>query len=291
MALNVTIYQQPGSGRGTLIADSMYEGIRRHRGTVKVHRKNVHAFGGCAGDVAIFYGLHKNILRKYRDSGRHAVYVDLGYWGRHEGGRRAGYHKFAVNSRHPTEYFQNREHSAERFRHFGVRVKPWRGGNGGYILLAGMSAKAARAEGFGAEEWERGIVRQIQQHTDLPIVYRPKPNWREARGIPGTTMRRGADGDVESWFRTCHAVVTHHSNVAVEALLSGIPAFCWDGVATSPDKASNDVALINDPPEPTGVRQWAYDLAWTQWNVDEMKNGDAWDYLKQDALTVDPVTT
>lgn len=286
MAARVTVYYAAGSGRSEVVAEAMASGIRRHP-RIRVRVEEVNRYQGPRSDVAVFYGLHRRILEEYRKSGRAAIYVDLGYWGRHEGGRRAGFHKMALNGRHPTSYFQRLAHGPERFRHFGVDVRPWRGGlDGGFILLAGMSAKAARAEGFAPEEWERRAVKEIRKHTDRKIMYRPKPNWSGAREIPGTTMKRGKDGDVGSWLDRCHAVVTHHSNVSIDALLHGVPVFCWDGVATAPAKASSDLSKIEDPPEAIDREQWAADIAWTQWKISEMKSGAAWAYLVDEELVL-----
>jgi hypothetical protein len=190
----------------------------------------------------------------------------------------------AVNSRHPTDYFQRVKHGVERFACFSVKIKPWAEGSGKkrYIIVGGMSAKAARAEGFGPEEWERRIVDQLRSVTDREIVYRPKPNWRDARPITGSRFARGEDGDIGKYLDGCHAVVTHHSNVAVDALLAGVPSFCWDGAATP--LSSQDLSRIEDPVKPDGREQWAYDLAYTQWNVAEMREGAAWRYLREEGL-------
>lgn len=281
----MTVFHVEENNRSRTIAEAMASGLKRCG--VDYERAIGRTYRAPTSDVAVFYGLngHQHVLRDYRRRGRAAIYIDLGYWGRHEGGRRAGFHKIALNARHPTAYFQRRHHDPARFDHFGIPVRSWRGPRSdGFILLAGMSAKAAKAEGFAPEEWEQKAVKEIRKHTDRRIVYRPKPNWPGARRIPGTDLVRGKDGDVEAWLSRCHAVVTHHSNVAVEAILHGVPAFAWDGVATAPGKASSDLSRIEDPPEATDVYRWASDIAWTQWNVEEMRSGDAWNYLREEGL-------
>ncbi len=283
MALRVSVYSFPGSNRSTGIARAMAQGIHASGDAVQCFRMTDYAEPNA--DVAVFYGLMRPILDGYRKAGKAAIYIDLGYWGRHEGGRRDGYHKFALNSRHPTAYFQNKVHCPKRFQHFHQPVYAWRSlESDGNILLAGMSAKAARAEGFAPEEWERSIVKEIRKHTDRPILYRPKPNWPDATHIQGTKMVKGEDGDAHRFIRSLHAVVTHHSNMAVEAILAGVPVFCWDGVATAPGKGCSDISKIESPPDAINREQWAADIAWTQWNLAEMTSGRAWKYLKDEVL-------
>ncbi len=240
--------------------------------------------GTTDGDVAVFYGLEGNtpaIFEHYRTTpGLHAVYIDLGYWGRREGGRWTGYHKVVVNNRHPTEYLMTTDRPADRFGRFGIEVKPWRL-EGDHILVAGMGDKGARAEGFEPEEWERQTITELRRHTNRPILYRPKPSWKEAKPIEGTRYSH-RDVPVERELQDCWAVVTHHSNVAVDALLAGIPAICVGGVARM--LTGSDLEAIRHPPRPAGREQWAANLAYTQWSIAEMALGLPWMHLTRECL-------
>jgi hypothetical protein len=235
------------------------------------------------GEVSVFYGLAGSLAKALKEvpaKGGKAVYVDLGYWGRKDGGRFAGYHKLSVNGRHPTSYFQAVKHDAKRAQVFGLRPKPWQK-RGGHILLAGMGPKGARAEGFKALGWEEQALAAIRQATDRRVIYRPKPNWERAPGLPGTTMAP-AGQDLEDALRDCHAVVAHHSNAAVEAITAGIPAFVVEGIALPMGRS--DLSLIEQPAYPAGRAQWLADAAYTQWSIAEMASGAAWAHLKDEGL-------
>lgn len=278
-ALSVTVYEIAGQGRSHVVCNAMSAGISRCGD--KVTRLFADQYRGASGDVAVFYGYTeplRRVMADYRRYGK-AVYVDLGYWGRHEGGRRVGYHKIAVNGRHPTPYFMARPFKPDRFRHFGLDVLPWRRGQ--KIILAGMSAKAAHAEGFLAEQWERKVIAALRRATDRPIVYRPKPNWPGARPLDGADYSPPGE-PLQALLADCHAIVTHHSNVAVDGLLAGVRAFCWDGVAKP--LASQDLAAIETPIEPEGREAWAAAIAWTQFTVAEMGDGVPWRHLKDEGL-------
>jgi hypothetical protein len=240
------------------------------------------SYRGPAHDVAIFYGLAlglRRVLEEYRAAGRKAIYVDMGYWGRRLNDRFDGFHKLALNDRHPTAYFQRWAHPPDRIQHHGIRLKPWRTA-GRHILVAGMSAKAAQAEGLPPHSWERATIARLRELTDRPIVYRPKPNWTEACPIEGSVFAQTQP--LDSLFNNCHAVVAHHSNVAVDALLAGVPCICPGGVASS--LSGHDLTLIESPPMPDGRQQWAQDVAYTQWSIHEMRTGAAWGYLAREVL-------
>lgn len=279
MPAEVSVYRIPGHTRSKLVTDAMMRGIDQ-AGDRPILR-HASAFEPSTG-IAVFYGLMGKLwtaIQAQREAGGTAVYIDLGYWGRREGGRWTGYHKVAVNARHPTEYFQKKQHDRSRFERFNIRPADWKDGK--HILIAGMGDKGASAEGYQPGQWEREAVTALRGLTDRPIVYRPKPSWRTAKPIEGTSFspHRQRIGDV---LQNCYAVVTHHSNVAVDALLSGIPAFCWGGVATC--MTLQDLGKIEDPLRPEGREQWAADIAWTQWSMREMAEGWAWRHLRDEGL-------
>lgn len=259
----------------------MAEGVSRS-GTIAELRSSISYRGIPDHDVAIFYGLAgglQRIFSDYRAAGRKAVYCDLGYWGRRKRTRFDGYHKVSVNNRHPTAYFQNRPHTRERFAQHGVQVVPWRQ-EGEHILVAGMSGKAASCEELQPHAWERETIERLRQLTRRRIIYRPKPNWAEAKPIEGSIFDR--ETPLEVALQNCHAVVSHHSNVAVDALLAGIPCICPGGVASV--LSGQQLEQIENPPMPDGREQWAADLAWTQWSVEEMQRGLAFRYLVDEGL-------
>lgn len=258
----------------------MAEGVRKSGDAVQICSSD--GFRAPCSDVAVFYGFDgslQRVFRAYREAGRPAVYVDLGYWGRVEGGKFAGYHKVSVNGRHPTAYFQSRRHDDRRFSKFRLTIEGWRAGRS--ILLAGTSEKGALVDGFKAEEWERQAIALLRQHTDRPIIYRPKPSWTGARPIEGAVFAHSME-DVALALNDCHAVVTHHSNVAVDGLIRGIPAFCIDGVATP--LALSDLSLVESPKREGDRHRWACDIAYCQFTVEEMRAGVVWRHLKSEEL-------
>ena len=284
MADPVVIYMAPGHQRSKTVCHAMLEGIRRVGDPVVL--MSAASYRTPDAPVAIFYGLSGNLgrcFREYRKApGMKAVYIDLGYWGRRASGRFNGYHKISVNNRHPTAYFQKRRHDDSRLAALGLELQPWRK-PGRHILLAGMGPKAARCEGFASCEWERATIAKLRAVTDRPILYRPKPNWPGARPLPGAEFDRTYQtGGLEPVLQDAHAVVTHHSNVGVEALQFGVPVFTEAGVATP--MASGPLTGIEKPKRPSTRKQWLADVSWCQWSVAEMREGLAWRYLKDENL-------
>lgn len=282
MPASVMVYRIRSHHRSDTVCSAMVQGIKRCGDRVKERFESQYCQRPEA-DIAVFYGLEGNlrtIFQHYQREGHRAVYVDLGYWGRREGGRWSGYHKVVVNSRHPTAYFQKRNYCPTRFHRFGIKPKEWQG-KGRHILLAGMGAKGSWAEGFGQEDWERAQIQKIKAVTDIPIIYRPKPSWKDAQPILGSIYSPRTE-PLEAVLNRCHAVVSHHSNVSVDGILEGIPAYTWDGVARC--MSGQDLSTINEPYKPDGREQWAANLAWCQWSIAEMQRGLPWKHLKDEGL-------
>lgn len=279
--LTATVLQIQHHRRSKIISDAMANGIR-HMGD-KVIRHYEGGYRAPDSQVVCYYGHEgRNIqaAKDYQAAGGKAVYCDLGWFGRRYGGRWTGYHKVVVNSRHPNAYFQRRSYPVNRARFLNVTVKPWKR-TGRFILLAGMSDRCAISLGYKPNQWEREAIDALQKVTDRPIVYRPKPSWKGATPLAGTTYSVRPE-EAEHLYPDCWAVVTHHSNVAVEGLVEGIPAFCWDGVAVP--MASQDITQIENPVYPAGREQWIANICWQQWSVEEIRQGLAWRHLKDEGL-------
>ena len=282
--MNVTFYLNQ-NGRARHVCDAVVAGCRRHG--VEVRVRSVTEYRRPEADVALFYGLWpplKQLRQDYAAAGRKAVLIDLGYWGRIEGGKLAGFHRFSVNGLHATAYFQRVKHGPERFQRFGVELKPF-SHRGEHILLCGMSEKAAWVYGLAPEQWERQAVEKLRLHMRVqrPIHYRPKQSWKHATHIPGTTWAP-SDAPIQRALENCWAVVTHHGNSALDALGHGVPVFTTAGLASV--LASADVAAIDAPRYPSEEQrnQLLYDAAWTQWKMSEIAAGEAWQYLLDEKL-------
>ena len=73
------------------------------------------------------------------------------------------------------------------------------------------------------------------------------------------------------------AVVNWNSNPGVVAALNGVPVFTGPTSLAKPI-ANLDFDMIERPSMPPR-EQWANDLAYTEWTVDEITNGEPLDRL------------
>lgn len=273
--LRVTCFASPLKRRSVQVAKAMSDGFARHGIDVSIEEK----FIGVNTDLAVAYGwINKAIFAEYRAKGRHFLYIDLGFWHRRgvDPHRYDGYHKVVIDNWCPVETMQ-RGCPGDRLKSFGVELKPSKPGE--HIVIGGMSERSALDHGFAAEQWEREAIRKIAAGSRRRIVYRPKPSWKQARAIPGADYAK--EGDIQSVLDGAHALVTHHSNTAVDAIVAGVPVHCESGVGSLLSTVSfEDIdhpRWIPTEEERLSVLQ---DVAYLQWSIAEMRSGACWEYYR-----------
>jgi hypothetical protein len=105
----------------------------------------------------------------------------------------------------------------------------------------------------------------LQRHTARPIVVRRAPQ-------PGETAEPLAEA-----LSKAHALVTPSSNVAIEAVVAGVPVFVSPSSAAAP-VGLTDLSLIEAPVYPDRDK-WLAHLAYCQFSLEEMRSGAAWRML------------
>lgn len=193
------------------------------------------------------------ILQAVRASGEPYVFFDRAYFGGGPGTNllravRNGYQKNWVDPR-PGD---------NRLRRFGVTLQPWRGG-GKHILLVPPSEPVARQ--FGLVEWEDHMIAALNAVT--------------ARRVWVSRLKRDPT-PLNLRLRDCWCVVTYTSNVAVDAIVAGVPAICSPLAAAAPVAGALDKLeeCVEAPPRPAR-EAWAASLAWGQFNLAEIAGGVA----------------
>lgn len=211
---------------------------------------------------AAFYGVSKFTLpiwRACQEQEREFYYLDNGYF------RPGHFEGFYRVTRNAAQIAGEGRGDPARWRALGLDFAPWRQG-GRHVLVIGQSRTYFEMRGQRPGDWLWETLAQISRATDRPIIVRPKPR--------ATSPKRPLADDL----RDAWCVVCHTSNVAVEAVLAGIPAFVTGACAARP-MAETDLSKIETPRRPDGREQWAGVLAANQWTLDEIRSGKCWSDL------------
>ncbi len=272
--------------RERLLADALRDGIEAGgKDAIELRPLTGEAQVAEGCDVAIMVGVKSKAIYKANwAAGIHVVMVDKGYTRHAAPGpvKLWEYWRVSIDAHHPTEYLMKTTRPFDRLQKLGLTITPQadRSLGGNFILIAGSSAKYH--EFYGLREpttWSRKLVTSIRAKTERPIVYRPKPSWREAVPIEGTEWSTAPT--MEDALRGCRVMVTHGSNACFEAMLAGVPTICL-GPAVARDICSQTLDDIENAPLPDlkTRAQWAANLAYCQWTMAEFASGEAWKHMR-----------
>lgn len=213
---------------------------------------------GCGGEVSDTYqggdwsGFASpdnwDDVQRAKQDGFDFYYGDHGYFGRRQ---------FYRITKNDYQHDGNGHSDCSRLSYFGIDIKPWHQGD--YVIICPQSEEFMRLHGINRSDWIDDCINEIRKHTDRKIFIRNKRDLKPLQRV----------------LDRAYCIVTYSSNIAVDAILSGVPAICLGKCAAS--KMSVDsISKINDLYRPENRLEWAGVLADNQWTLPEIRNGDAW---------------
>jgi hypothetical protein len=152
-----------------------------------------------------------------------------------------------------------------RLKAQGIKINPWRRGR--HIVIVEQSAHFLDLCGEGSD-WLSRTLLKLGQLTDRPLRIRP---WRRDKDNAARSLR----SDLEN----AHALVTHASAAAIEAVLAGVPVYVTGQSAAVP-VASGELSGIESPIYPDNREEWAAGIANSHWTLEELRQGMAWRRLE-----------
>lgn len=205
-------------------------------------------------------------MRRHLAAGGHVVALDLAYWQREQ--------KFRISfdAAHPQAWVMRRPLSSDRLVDDGIVIRDaW--DPRGPVVVGGIGEKAGVQYGIEmVRGWERAVIAQVQAAGRM-VVYRPK----RATGWSPDGVARASHVPIDACLSGASAVVTWHSNVAVDAIRLGIPVVCRDGAASA--VASNLWREDLTPLSAEARETFLSNLAWFQWAPDEAQA--CWQFIQE----------
>lgn len=288
--MKAVIYASANKERETKIAQAMSAGFKRHGDTVETLPTDSYSMPKGDTQIAVMVGLKgksKQIYEDHRRAGRAVILVDKSYFARNE------YLRFGLDG-FQSPYLNTIKRPPDRFKALNIEIKPKRA-ESKHIIYAGSSQKYCDWHGLGdasdyAGSWCHTINKLKSRHdiAHMPVYYRPKPSWaalhpRDVKAVGNTTFSPPTE-TLASVLKGCHVLFTHGSNAAVEAMLNGVPVMLIssEGASAVWSIADANMDHIADPHWPTDDErlQLFSNLAYWQFNTEEITSGIAWDYLQ-----------
>lgn len=221
---------------------------------------------GCKGSLvppnglldgpAVVYGILRGcgeIIKQCEWINRDYYHIDHGYFLR---GHYRGYYRITRNGLQCHGYGV---FPSSRWESLHYPMKTWRR-EGRSVVICPISPMVCEFRGIDGEKWLEAVISEVSGYTDRPIIVKRKD---------GSSLSEALK---DAW-----CLVTHTSNAAVDAIVSGIPAIVLGPSACRP--VSWTWENIESPVWPDR-EEWAHCLAWNQFTIEEMKSGFAWECLK-----------
>jgi len=123
--------------------------------------------------------------------------------------------------------------------------------------------------------WYSTIAKEAKRVFGLPVKFRPHPLARQT--VKGQNLDV-IGGTLMDAFKNAHCAITWNSNSAVEAAINGLPVFVFDEGSMAWAVAGHQLRLDLFRPERD---VWLRHLAYCQWTVEELENGEAWKHLRK----------
>jgi len=197
--------------------------------------------------------------------------------------------RLSINSYFPTKHYDKFENNPSRVSTItdtlSIRETEILGSDAP-IMFAGSSGKYHLWHDLPPDptKYAGKHIRKIKSFCDRPIIYKPKPSWKDRVPIRGTKIIKGGGltkmVDKKDIDRP-YCLMAHGSGILMEANFLGIPTIA---LGESPVKkiSRTKVEHMNNLYVPTLEEKYkiANSVSCFQWNSSEIESGEMWDYLK-----------
>lgn len=247
--------------RARRVLDACVLGLRRGR------RNPIITSAPKGSHVAITWGLGhpegQRLIADARKTGRRVIGFDLGYW------LRKDHFRVTFDHDHPQAIVMCRNHTWERWTRAGISLREDANPNG-HVLLIGTGHKTAATYGEPSGDWEQRTGKDIRRkYPGRRYVFRSKPGGKNDAVPHGFIADTSAT--IEAALKGCALVVCRNSNVAVDAIIAGVPFSCEDGAA---------MAVVDKQPLARDVRmRFLHNLAHFQYTAAELQEPVIWDRI------------
>ena len=188
------------------------------------------------------------------------------------------------------DFAHDTENTSDRLTKLKIKMQPWRPRTyqPKYILILGQNENSHQWRDMPPmQQWVEDTITKIRTVTDRDIRVRPHPRstfdqkwtketitnyndvyFNQPRQVIGTYD----DFDFDKQLNDAWCVVNWSSNPATQAALNGVPVF------TGPDSLAAPIANLNlkriEDPSMPDRQQWANNLAYTEWTIEDIAAGE-----------------
>ena len=220
-------------------------------------------------DLAVVWGhRQRRIQDRQRSKGLHYLVMERGYIG-----DRFQWTSLGFDGLNGRAVFPAINDGMVRWnKHFAGYLKPWREQktNIAIAVIMGQVPQDEAVKSINFFDWASNIAKSLEQTGFFPVLRaHPGAARMEIAGV------RKLEGSLDDALNQAALAVTYNSNSGVDAVLAGVPTYAAD-----PGSMVFELSAKNFCISRPDRGAWCAKMAYTQWNTEEIENGEAWGALK-----------
>ncbi len=231
-------------------------------------------------DFHVVWGVHRRdgIIEWSKANGKPFLVMERGHVGDRTSWTSCGWNGLGRRGHYATA-----NDDGARWQQWAHLMQPWKHGGECVVVMGQVPSdqQVASLRRFSYGKLQ-GFYAWVQETIDAlvnqghRVVFRPHPLAAKF-GFPfAPTGAEYSKCTLAEDLSRAACCVTFNSTVGVESVLAGVPTVTVDEGAMAWDVAGHKLSETIRPDR----ERWAHNLAWTQWSLEEISNGTAWDYLK-----------
>jgi hypothetical protein len=230
-------------------------------------------------DIAVIFGVGKKavpqskirgmIFDRREYLGKPTIVLEKGYV------KRDLYYAAGWDGLNGRANFMNNNMPLDRWNALGVDLEPYTL-TGSDLLICGQVPWDASVQHIDYIQWLGNLIGLLNKMSSRKIVLRPHP--LAVKATPSFINSERSDHSLEYDLDRAFCVLTLNSNTGVDALIAGKPVFSFDCGSMIYNVSNRDLEKIENP-QLLDRQQWANNIAYAQWTLEEMADGRAWLHL------------
>lgn len=210
------------------------------------------------------------------------------------------YYSFGFNGLKRNAYYRNTNCPRDRWDKLGIKLEDWREPKSDQsILVCGQTLNGSSTQNVNIAKWHNYIIQKILDETSRNIIFRVHRNYSRGNNYELLKKKLLDSGRVELSIHDeanplkndldrAFLTVVYNTNACVESVIKGIPVYASNMGAMSWEVSNQSKDIITDLATPER-QQWANNIAYCQWTLEELRNGKAWKHLRK-SVTDDKIS-
>ncbi|AUF82693.1 hypothetical protein TetV_611 [Tetraselmis virus 1] len=169
--------------------------------------------------------------------------------------------------------------------------------NNAPILFCGQIPYDTQIRCANYVNWMEATINSMRQRTNRQIIFRMHPKLVKKKFLDSLKNKlkvlniplSNIDNFNEDIMRS-HCVVAYNSNSLIDAVLKGVPVFCFGKGSVAINLTNTEYEYLEDPwyPSEDMIKREMAMISWYQWSVSEMESGIPFDFLIDKQNNVNP---